>query len=152
MSRSSKRSGITLGLGLGGFIDGIFLHQILQWHNMGSAVVPPTTMEAMKQNMIWDGEFHLVAWALTVAGVYMMFNDSKRGRLPRSSTALTGQMILGWGIFNLVEGVVDHMLLNIHHVRDVPVHLPVYDWVFVLAGGFGLIVVGLLLARETVRS
>lgn len=26
-------AGILLGTGLGGFIDGILLHQILQWHN-----------------------------------------------------------------------------------------------------------------------
>lgn len=27
-------AGILLGLGLGGFFDGIVLHQILQWHHM----------------------------------------------------------------------------------------------------------------------
>ena len=27
-------SGLLYGLGLGGFIDGIVLHQILQWHHM----------------------------------------------------------------------------------------------------------------------
>jgi uncharacterized membrane protein len=37
-------------------------------------------------------------------------------------------MILGWGLFNLVEGVIDHHLLNIHHVRDMPFHVPAYDW------------------------
>ncbi len=26
---------IVLGLELGGFVDGITLHEILQWHNMG---------------------------------------------------------------------------------------------------------------------
>src|SRR5690606_274295 len=57
-SRTTARStaitgGLFLGLGLGGFIDGIFLHQIAQWHNMGSAILPPTTMDAMSQNMRW---------------------------------------------------------------------------------------------------
>jgi uncharacterized membrane protein len=51
--------GVVLGFGLGGFIDGIALHQIAQWHNMGSAKVPPITMEAMQQNMAWDGWFHV---------------------------------------------------------------------------------------------
>ena len=50
-----RLAGIVLGLGLGGFVDGITLHQIMQWHNMGSAVLPPTTMDAMAQNMVWDG-------------------------------------------------------------------------------------------------
>jgi uncharacterized membrane protein len=49
----SISTGVVLGLGLGGFADGIALHQIAQWHNMGSAKVPPITMEAMKQNMAW---------------------------------------------------------------------------------------------------
>ena len=35
-----RLAGIVLGLGLGGFVDGIALHQIMQWHNMGSAVLP----------------------------------------------------------------------------------------------------------------
>jgi uncharacterized membrane protein len=26
--------GLLLGLGLGGFIDGIVMHQILQWHHL----------------------------------------------------------------------------------------------------------------------
>jgi len=25
---------------------------------------------------------------------------------------------MGWGAFNLVEGIVDHHILTIHHVRD----------------------------------
>jgi Predicted membrane protein (DUF2243) len=52
-----RLAGIVLGVGLGGFVDGITLHQIMQWHNMGSAVLPPTTMDAMAQNMVWDGLF-----------------------------------------------------------------------------------------------
>ena len=61
----ARRAGILLGLGLGGFIDGILLHQIIHWHNMGSAVVPPITMEAMADNMRWDGFFHAAVWLLT---------------------------------------------------------------------------------------
>jgi uncharacterized membrane protein len=49
------RAGVVLGVGLGGFADGIVLHQIAQWHNMGSAVLPPMTIAAMSRNMTWDG-------------------------------------------------------------------------------------------------
>jgi uncharacterized membrane protein len=28
-----------------------------------------------------------------------------------------GIMAIGWGIFNIVEGIVDHHILQIHHVR-----------------------------------
>src|SRR5687768_12244545 len=50
---------LVLGVGLGGFIDGIVLHQLLQWHSMLSSVVPPTDLPAAKYNMMWDGAFHM---------------------------------------------------------------------------------------------
>jgi uncharacterized membrane protein len=121
-----RLAGIVLGLGLGGFVDGITLHQIMQWHNMGSAVLPPTTMAAMAQNMTWDGMFHGVTLVLTIIGVLMLWSDGVAGYSPRSMSVFVGEMILGWGLFNLVEGVVDHHLLNIHPVRDLPFHVPAY--------------------------
>lgn len=148
LGRVSSTPGIVLGLGLGGFVDGIALHQIAQWHNMGSAVLPPTTMDAMKQNMVWDGLFHAAVWAATLAGVYLLLRDARRGGPLPSAGAFTGQLLLGWGIFNLVEGVVDHHLLGLHHVRDVPAHVPLYDWLFLGIGGVGLIAVGWLLSRR----
>lgn len=48
----------TLGIGLGGFIDGVFLHQILQWHEMLSNKIPPVTLLNKSINMFWDGIFH----------------------------------------------------------------------------------------------
>ena len=33
-------AGILFGLGLGGFVDGIVLHQLLQWHHMLSGWYP----------------------------------------------------------------------------------------------------------------
>lgn len=137
-----------IGIGMGGFVDGILLHQILEWHNMGSSVLPPTTMAAMRQNMIWDGEFHAAVWIITLGGIYLLLHDATRGALLPSMRAFTGQLLLGWGIFNLVEGIVDHEILGIHHVRDIPVHVPMYDWLFLLIGGVGLIALGWALMRR----
>ena len=146
----TKRAGILLGLGLGGFVDGILLHQIIQWHNMGSAVVPPDTMDAMAANMRWDGLFHAAVWIMTLIGVYWLLADARRGaRLP-DSKAFTGLLIFGWGIFNLVEGIIDHHLLGLHHVRDIPVHVPLYDWLFLGIGGAGFIALGWALSRQPV--
>ena len=144
--------GILLGLGLGGFADGIVLHQIAQWHNMGSAVLPPVTMEAMKQNMRWDGYFHLATLLLTIAGVYRLLNEARRGAPLPDARMLTGQLLLGWGVFNLVEGGIDHHLLNLHHVRDLPAHVPLYDWIFLVVGGVGLIALGWRLSRTASSS
>jgi uncharacterized membrane protein len=148
----SRWPGFILGLGLGGFIDGISLHQIAGWHNMGSAVLPPTTMEAMRQNMVWDGWFHVATLILTTVGVYLLLRDARTGVPLPGSGAFTGQLLFGWGIFNFVEGLVDHHLLEIHHVRDIPAHVPLYDWIFLGLGGVGLIALGALLSRARAPS
>ena len=119
--------GLLLGIGLGGFADGILLHQMAQWHNMGSAILPPTTMEAMSQNMLWDDLFRAVTWVVTVVGVIALWREGHAGTAPRSLRVLAGQIFLGWGLFNFVEGVIDHHLLGLHHVRDVRVHMPIDD-------------------------
>lgn len=139
-------AGLLLGAGLGAFLDGIALHQIAQWHNMGSAVLRPDTMAAMSRNMVWDGAFHMFAWAVTLLGVFALWRDGRSGA-PTLRT-LIGQMFTGWGAFNLIEGVIDHHLLGIHHVRDMPFHIPAYDWLFLGIGGVGVMLLGLILARS----
>ncbi len=141
-------AGVVLGVGLGGFADGIALHQIAQWHNMGSAVLPPTTMDAMSRNMVWDGLFHLATWVITLVGIFMLWATARTRSLPISATAFGGELVFGWGAFNLVEGIVDHHILNLHHVRDLPVHVPLYDWLFLAIGGVGFLILGWLLMRS----
>lgn len=148
----AKRAGIVLGIGLGGFVDGILLHQIVQWHNMGSAVLRPVTLAAMSDNMRWDGYFHAVVWLVTLLGVYWLLGDARRGRPLPAAGAFTGLILFGWGVFNLVEGLIDHHLLGIHHVRDLPVHVPLYDWLFLALGGLGFMAIGWSMARSAGRS
>ena len=140
--------GTVLGVGLGGFADGILLHQIAQWHSMASAVLPPTTMHAMQRNMMWDGVFHAVTWMITVTGVFMLWHAAHGNRLPQSRRRFTGELMLGWGGFNLVEGIVDHHVLELHHVRDLPMHVPLYDWLFLAFGGLGFLLIGWTLSRS----
>jgi uncharacterized membrane protein len=145
-------AGVVLGVGLGGFADGIALHQIAQWHNMGSAILPPHTMAAMRQNMAWDGWFHAATWAITLVGVFMLWRAGQRGEAPGRPSILAGELLLGWGAFNLVEGAIDHHLLGLHHVRDLPVHVPIYDWLFLGLGGAGLMLLGLFLMQPRRRQ
>ena len=142
--RRARNAALLLGVGLGGFLDGIVLHQIVHWHQMLSARVPPASMEAMKQNMVADGWFHLATWLITLAGVFLL-RSAIRGAGPMTSPrGFTGYLLIGWGAFNLVEGVIDHHLLDLHHVRDLPEHVPLYDWLFLLFSA-GLVVLGFAL-------
>ena len=140
-----RNAALLLGIGLGGFLDGIVLHQIAHWHQMLSARIPPQSMEAMKYNMSADGWFHLATWLATLAGI-LFLRSAVQGAGPLPSTrGFIGLMLMGWGAFNLVEGIVDHHLLELHHVRDLPAHVPMYDWLFLLIGGAGLIALGFVL-------
>jgi uncharacterized membrane protein len=138
-------AGLVLGIGLGGFADGIVLHQILQWHNMLSSVVSPTTLVDMKYNMVWDGLFHAFTWITTLIGIAMLFRAAKRVVL-WSKRLLVGSMLAGWGIFNFVEGLIDHQILGIHHVHPGDAQLA-WDLAFLLGGGIGFIALGFVIAR-----
>jgi uncharacterized membrane protein len=48
--------------------------------------------------------------------------------------------------------VIDHHLLGLHHVRDLPAHVPLYDWLFLAIAGVGFIIVGRLLMAPRVRA
>jgi uncharacterized membrane protein len=129
-------AGILLGAGLGGFVDGIVLHQILQWHNMLSGQLPPDTLVRAKVNMYWDGLFHAAVWVLTAVGLAMLWSAAGRADVPHSGRTLLGGLLLGWGLFNVVEGIIDHEVLGLHHVYEyTPNHLPA-DLGFL---GFGLL-------------
>lgn len=139
-------AGILLGAGLGGFVDGIVLHQILQWHNMLSGQLPPDTLVRAKVNMYWDGLFHAAVWVLTAVGLAMLWSATGRSDVPHSGRTLLGGLLLGWGLFNVIEGIIDHEVLGLHHVYEyTPNHLPA-DLGF-LAFGLGLLLGGWALVR-----
>jgi uncharacterized membrane protein len=106
-----------LGVGLGGFVDGILLHQLLQWHHMLSTPLPPTDLIALKVNMFWDGLFHAFTWSVAFAGLLLLWRAEQRRTAPWPTSLFVGGLLLGWGLFNLVEGLVDHQLLGLHHVH-----------------------------------
>lgn len=136
----------TLGIGLGGFVDGILFHQLLQLHNMMSARFPVRNVDAetlavnLEINMFWDGLFHVFCFIVTLLGLSMLWSAMRRSDTPKSTGVFAGGMLLGWGIFNLVEGIIDHHILHIHHVTETENHL-YWDLLF-LASGVLLVLVG----------
>jgi uncharacterized membrane protein len=136
-----------LGIGLGGFIDGIALHQILQWHEMLSNKIPPTTYVGKSVNMFWDGIFHAFTLLVTLTGVILLWNLLRRKDINPSGCLLSGGMLFGWGLFNLLEGVADHQVLKLHNVREVSPDKETWNYGF-LALSVLFIVVGLLIAKK----
>jgi len=149
----SKAAGILYGLGLGGFVDGIVLHQILQWHHMVSNTHdhPVDTVAGLEVNTLVDGFFHLVMWLLVLAASVVTIRAWRQGRLAPNWSFHFGLVLAGWGIFNVVEGLVDHQVLQIHHVRDDLGGPLVWDLGF-LALSLLLVAAGWLLHRRGVAA
>jgi uncharacterized membrane protein len=137
-------AGLALGIGMGGFVDGILFHQILQLHNMMSGRIPNTDYLGAKVNMVWDGLFHAGVWTITAVGIVLLWRAGRQQACDLSGRLLAGALFTGWGLFNLVEGTIDHHLLQLHHVYE-PLGLSGWDYAF-LAWGAVMILGGLGLA------
>lgn len=148
-----KLPGFLLGLGLGGFLDGIVLHQVLQWHHMltDTGDNPAGTVAGLEANTLADGFFHLATWFLVATAMLLAIRAWQRREPAPPWRSQIGLLLLGWGAFNLVEGLIDHQLLGIHHVRD-DLGAPLgWDLAF-LAFGALLVVGGWLLSRSGERG
>jgi uncharacterized membrane protein len=108
--------------------------------------VPPDSLPNLEHNTFWDGMFHVGTWAVTVAGVLVLASSDGARKDPGGTRTLIGGMLAGWGGFNLVEGLIDHHVLALHHVRPGPDQL-LYDLGFLLVGA-GLLFTGIALVRS----
>ena len=116
-----------LGFGLGGFFDGIILHQVLQWHHLLSLWNEDGGIEWL---ILWDGLFHVLMYAITAVALWGFW----RAGVPRGRRFLAA-FLVGFGLWNVVDLVVFHWLLEIHHIRVDADALLLYDlgW-FVIFG------------------
>ncbi|HVG24958.1 MAG TPA: DUF2243 domain-containing protein [Thermoanaerobaculia bacterium] len=143
--------GFVIGIAVAGFFDGVVLHQILQWHHMIciESHCLAATVATLKLQTFTDGIFHAAMWLVLVGGLVLLANAVARGeRFARSR--FWGALLLGAGAFNVVEGIVDHHLLQIHHVRFGPTQT-VMDVGFLIVSAI-LAVAGWRIARRDVAA
>ncbi|WP_193227746.1 DUF2243 domain-containing protein [Aureimonas psammosilenae] len=153
-ARFPTAAGILFGLGLGGFFDGIVLHQILQWHHMvTSAGYPADTVQNLRLNTLLDGLFHAATYVFVVLGLVLLWRSAHRSHLHWSGKLLGGTLLMGFGLFNLVEGIVDHQILGLHHVNET---VPRDQWIYwdigFLLWGAGMLIGGWMLFRAGKRQ
>jgi uncharacterized membrane protein len=139
-------AGVLLGLGLGGFFDGIVLHQLLQWHHMASHRTPPDSVDALRFNVLLDGLFHVLAHVFVAVGLALLWRAAQRSPRRWTTGAFIGTLLMGFGLFNVVEGLLNHQILGLHHVNET---VPLVQWLWwdmgflawgaaMLAGGWAL--------------
>ena len=123
-----RAPGFVMGLGLGGLIDGVVLHQVLQWHHMLTGDRSAATVAGLEANPLADGFFRARA---------------RLAHLRRDAAGRLGRVQPG-------RGVIDHQVLGVHHVRD-PLGAPL-GWDLAFLGLGVTLVAGLGLARQTRRA
>ncbi|WP_078551450.1 DUF2243 domain-containing protein [Bacillus alkalicellulosilyticus] len=128
-----------LGFGFLGAMDGILFHQILQWHS----VIMDTDRSGQ---IVSDGIFHLATTITLVVGGVLLWVAGNPTDVHRGVRLLVGWFFIGGGIFNLVEGIINHHLLQIHRVRPDADNPLMYDLAF-LASGAILLLAGLWIKR-----
>jgi uncharacterized membrane protein len=110
---------------------------------------PATTVAGLETNTVWDGLFHVFTWIAAFAGV-LLVSRALRAGYRAAARRQFGLLLTGWGAFNLVEGIVDHHILTIHHVRD-DVGAPLgWDLAFLALGA--LLIAGGLALKERGQS
>jgi uncharacterized membrane protein len=129
-------SGVLAGFGLAAFIDEMVFHQLLHWHHF----YDKSTMAA---GLVSDGLFHAFGFTAMVVGLFLMADALRRGGfIPKRWWAA---LLIGWGGFQLYDGIVQHKILRLHQIRYHVTIWP-YDVTWNVIAAL-LIIVGILLMR-----
>ena len=142
---------VIIGIGFGGFVDGILLHQILQVHEMLSNKIAATNYTGKSVNMFWDGIFHAFCFFSAVTGVVQLWKLMLRNDVDRSGNLFVAGLMFGWGTFNLVEGLMDHQILKLHNVIEFAQDHATGNYIF-LSTSVVMSVIGWLLVRRAHRK
>jgi uncharacterized membrane protein len=155
-SAYSRRRGLiaaafVLGIGLGGFFDGILLHQVLQWHHLLS-LVPGEAFRDLGTQILADGLFHVLMYGVTATGLWMLWRRRGDLRDPRAAGAVAGGALLGFGVWNIIDVVLFHWVLGIHRIRvNVPDPM-LYDISWLVLFGLSATLAGWLALKRSPRS
>ena len=141
---------ILLGVGLAGLIDTIVFHEILQWHHMISNKIQPNTIDTIRLNVLWDGLFLAIALVVTIVGVSLLWSAAHKKETFPTGLEFIGLVLFTFGLFNIIEGIINHHILSLHHVKDDPNPL-IWDLAFLAIAGVLFIGIGwsLMMRKST---
>jgi len=135
-----------LGFALGGFFDGIMLHQVLQWHHFLS-LVPGETLRDIRAQILADGMFHVAVYAIAALGLWLLWR-ARGGLVTADGRRLLGAALLGFGVWQVVDVAGFHWVVGIHRIRvDVPNPL-LWDLGWLAVVGLPPLLAGLWLRRS----
>lgn len=112
LKTAHARWSVVVGFALGGFFDGILLHQILQWHHLLSLV---PAVGSIRLQVLWDGYFHALMYVVALLGLWGLWRN--RAESDGQAAVLLGGISTGFGLWHVVDNVLSHWLLGIHRIK-----------------------------------
>lgn len=138
------RWGTVLGFALGGFFDGILLHQILQWHHLLSLV---PSVGDLRMQVLWDGWFHALMYLIAAVGLFKLSRLYRRGG-GEWGWPLAGALLVGFGLWHVVDSFLSHWILQIHRIRIDSDNPLLWDLLWLALFGIAPMVLGWTMARR----
>lgn len=148
-SRYSPRlqwAGYLLGFSLGGFFDGILLHQVLQWHHLFINVEGPFFQD-MKNQLLADGLFHLLMYFIGFAGLWKLWQARRDYAQSGVDKLLLGNAFVGFGAWHILDGILSHWILGIHRIRVDSDNVLLWDLLWFSVFGVAFVVIGAMIRR-----
>lgn len=146
-TRSLRWAGFLIGVALGGFLDGILLHQVLQWHSLLSGLDDPTYQD-LRFRMLADGLFHAAMYGIGLIGLGMLLMARRELAAEGSGRATVAALLMGFGCWHLLDAVPNHWVLGLHHIREDSPNWLAWDMAF-FALGMAFVAAGLWVSRTT---
>lgn len=139
-SAQLRWAGYLLGFSLGGFFDGILLHQILQWHHLLLGLERPPFQD-IKVQILADGLFHILMYFIALAGLWLLWKARREIAALSTDRVLIGNVFIGFGSWHIVDGILSHWILGIHRIRMDTENMLFWDllWFFVFGVAFAAI-------------
>jgi uncharacterized membrane protein len=147
-SKTFQWSGYLLGFALGGFFDGILLHQVLQWHHLLSGLEGEAFRD-LRVQILADGLFHAKMYVIAVVGLGLLWRAQREFVAPPASRLLLANALIGFGVWHVADAILSHWLLGIHRIRMEAENLLLWDLIWFFVFGVAFIAAGWLVRRNT---
>jgi uncharacterized membrane protein len=147
LSRRLAWAGYLLGFSLGGFFDGILLHQVLQWHHLLSNVESPFFQD-MKNQILVDGLFHVLMYFIAFAGLWKLWQARRDYAEPGADKLLLGNAFLGFGAWHILDSILSHWILGIHRIRVDAENVLFWDLLWFFVFGVAFVFIGLMIRKR----
>lgn len=111
MTPRIRLGGILLGAGVGGFLTGTVVSQVLRWQFLADGTAEDgRSVTDLHGLAVAASVVQLSIWILAVAGVGLLWYGSDRGDRQLPWRAVAGWALIGWGVVTAVLGLADSIV------------------------------------------